>query len=261
VFILKKIIQPLILPPGCLIVIVLIGAAWMLRRKRRACGLGFLSLAVLMWCLGLQPVADQLFHGLEQHYRVPQSPQGDVIVMLGGAVYGRAADMTGQGAPTPESCERILTTARLYRRMAMPIILSGGRVLDHHPLMGPIYKRMLVDLGVPAEMITLESRSRDTLENARFTAELCRQRQFKRAIVITHAAHMPRVVYSFKQTGLPVTPFPCGFRTWPEKSYHWPDFLPRGYRDLATALHEHFGLWYYRWMVDAPGDFHRGRGN
>ncbi len=248
-FILKKIVQPLVLPPGCIVMLLLLWGIWMIYKKRQACGVGFLAVAALMWCLGLSPLADRLLHGLEKVHPLPSDPQGDVIVMLGGAVHGGASDMTGQGAPNPESCERILTTARLYRKMRLPVILTGGRVLAHQPSMGTIYKRMLVDLGIPENDIILETRSRDTIENARYTVELCQQRKLKHPIVVTHAAHMPRAVFSFAHAGMTVTPFPCGFRTWPDKTYHWPDFMPRGYENLGAALHEYLGLYYYRWVI------------
>ena len=260
-FMLKKIVQPLILPPGNLILLVLIGAVWMFVRKRTLNGFLLSGLAILMWCLSIPPTADLLLQGLEQRHRLPGKLQGDVIVMLGGAVFGGAADVTGEGAPTPESCERILTAARLYRQTKLPVILSGGRVLDHHPLMGKIYKRMLVDLGIPEAAIILENRSRDTMENAHYTAALCRQKNFRQPIVITHAAHMPRAAYSFRCAGLAMTPFPCGFRTWPGKTYHWPDFLPRGYGDIALALHEYIGLFFYRWSLGDCDNYHSGTGN
>jgi len=221
----------------------------MIYKKRQACGVGILAMAAFMWCLGVTPLADRLLIGLENVYPLPINPQGDVIVMLGGSVYGGATDMTGEGAPTPGSCERILTTARLYRKMKLPVILTGGRVLVHQPLMGTIYKRMLVDLGIPENDILLEMRSRDTIENARYTVALCQRRKLKRPIIVTHAAHMPRAVFSFAHAGMTVTPFPCGFRTWPGKTYHWPDLMPRGYDNLGVALHEYLGLYYYEWVI------------
>ena len=173
-YILKKAIQPMILPPGFFILLLLIGGGWMVYRKRFACAVALLSITAIMYVLALPPIADRFIQGLERFHAIPENPRGDVIVMMGGAVYGAVPDMTGRGAPTPGSCERILTTARLYRKLKLPIILTGGRVLDHHPLMGPIYKRMLVDLGIPEDDIYLESRSRDTFENAIFTSQLCR---------------------------------------------------------------------------------------
>ncbi len=177
-----------------------------------------------------------------------------MIIVLGSALYAGAPDIDGIGAPTAEACERLLAAARLHRRTGLPIILSGGRVLPHQELMGPVYRRFLEGIGVPPHQIMLEDRSRDTFENARYSWALCRQKGFRRPLVVTHAAHMPRAMFCFHRLNVPATPVPCGFRTWEGKAYHWPDFLPRRFDGLAAALHEYIGLMAYRWQYRAPGE-------
>ncbi len=247
-FIFKKIVKPFLWPPGVFILVFLLAALWQMARGRRRSSLLCLLTAVIMWLAAITPTADLLLRPLEALYPLPGALDGDVILVLGSALYAGAPDIDGVGAPSAEACERLLAAARIHRRTGLPIILSGGRVLPHQELMGPVYQRFLKGIGVPANRILLENRSRDTFENARYSWEVCRQRGFRRPLVVTHAAHMPRAMFCFRRLNVPATPVPCGFRTWAGKTYHWPEFLPRSFDGLAAALHEYIGLWAYRWQ-------------
>jgi uncharacterized SAM-binding protein YcdF (DUF218 family) len=166
---------------------------------------------------------------------------------MGGAIQEGSPDMTGTGVPAEGSWNRLVTAARLQKRLNTPIILSGGRVYEDNEAMGPVVKRMLVDLGVPERQILLEGDSRDTIENALFSKAMCEEKGFERPIVVTSAAHMKRTLLSFEKVGMEVLPFPCGFITWSGKTYGWPDYLPGNYAALSTALHEYLGLLLYRY--------------
>ncbi len=245
-FIFKKLVTPFVLPPGLFILVLLAGGIWQVMRRKWRPAFLLITLGMIMWFAAIPPTAHLMTRYLETQYPLPTNPQGDVIVMLGGAIYEGAPDLSGLGAPSASASERLLTTARLYRRTGLPIILSGGKVWEERKaLMGPVYMRFLMDLGVPADRIFLENRSRDTFENALYTAELCRQKGYQQPIVVTHALHMPRAMLCFTKVHMAATPFPCGFRTWPDKTYHWTDFFPVEYGDMADALHEYLGLLYY----------------
>ncbi len=252
-FILQKLVKPFLWPPGIFILLFLGAFIWQLARRRTAAALTCLSVAVVMWAAALSPIADLLLRPLESPYDRPAVIEGDVIIMLGSAIHAGARDMDGSGAPSAAACERLLTTVRLYRRTGLPIILSGGRVHPHQALMGPVYRRFLLALGVPADRIILERKSRNTFENARYSWELCRRQGLRQPLVITHAAHMPRAMFCFRKLDIPARPVPCGFRTWEGKDYHWPEFLPRSFEGVAVALHEYLGLWAYRWQYRAAG--------
>ncbi|MGD8267209.1 MAG: YdcF family protein [Desulfobacterales bacterium] len=247
-FVIKKIVKPFLWPPGLFILVFIAASLWQIARGRRRASLFCLLTAVLMWLAAITPTADLLLRPLEARYPLPAALDGDVILVLGGALYAGAPDIDGVGAPNAEACERLLAAARLHRRTGLPIILSGGRVHPHQELMGPVYQRFLKGIGVAPEKIILENRSRDTFENARYSWAICRQKGYRRPLVVTHAAHMPRAMFCFHRLNVPATPVPCGFRTWVGKTYHWPDFLPRSFNGLAGALHEYIGLLAYRWQ-------------
>ncbi len=247
-FIIQKLVKPFLWPPGLFVLMFLAAGLWQLMRRRTGPALTSFAIGAAMWAAATLPIADLLLRNLETRYDHPVSFKGDVIVMLGSAIYSGAWDMDGIGAPSAEACERLLAVARLHRRTGLPIILSGGRVHAHQDLTGPIYRRFLVALGISPDQITLENKSRNTYENARYSWEICRRTGYQRPLVVTHAAHMPRAMFCFRQLNVPAGPVPCGFRTWEGKAYHWLDFLPRSFKGLAMALHEHFWLWAYRWQ-------------
>ncbi len=252
-FSLQKLVKPFLWPPGIFVLFFLGACIWQLARRRIGAALLSLGIAVVMWAAAVSPVADLLLRPLENRYELPAVLDGDVIIMLGSAIHAGARDIDGTGAPSAAACERLLATARLQRRTGLPIILSGGRVHAHQDLMGPVYRRFLVALGIPPDRIVLENKSRNTFENARHSWELCRRKGYRQPLVVTHAAHMPRAMFCFRKLDIPARAVPCGFRTWEGKAYHWPDFLPRSFEGVSAALHEYLGLWAYRWQYRAAG--------
>jgi uncharacterized SAM-binding protein YcdF (DUF218 family) len=65
------------------------------------------------------------------------------------------------------------------------------------------------DFGLRARWT--ESASRDTAENARHSARILHEAGVGRAVLVTHAAHMPRAKAEFEAAGLAVIPAPTGF--------------------------------------------------
>lgn len=245
-FLLKKILTPFLLPPGIFIVILLCSGLWFLYRKQRKAGLLNLTIGLALWLFAILPVSNVLMHGLESKYHLPKDAQGDVIILLGGGVYYGVPDLSGVGAPSEDMLSRIVTAVRLQKKLNVPVIISGGVVFSGHASEALIGKRFLVDLGVPADKIVMEENSRDTLENTRYTKEICERHQFKKPLLITSAYHMERAVWSFQKIGLEVTPFPANFHTHEGGQYSWHDFLPRDLRSAYTALHEYLGLLFYK---------------
>jgi len=98
------------------------------------------------------------------------------------------------------------------------------------------------------DLILLEDRSRDTLENAQFSKALCQAQGFRRPIVVTSALHIRRTQLSFEKAGLAALFYPAGFRTWENKTYGWSAFLPQSYDPFSEALHEYLGLLAYRFF-------------
>ncbi len=247
-FVLKKSITAYVLPPG-IYVIAFLFLCWRLwRRRQRGFAAAGLLLALLIWLCSLPAFSNLLHTQLERGLAMPKKLQGDVIVLLGGGVYDRVPDLTGTGAPAEEMMARIVTTVRLQRQLDLPIIVSGGVVYTDRAAEAPIVRRFLLDLGVPDKRIILEKKSRDTMENARFSREIMKQHGFDRPILVTSAFHMRRSIEAFKRFGITVTPLPAGFKANQGAPYIWADFLPDAgaLHGTATVLKEYLGMLFYR---------------
>jgi uncharacterized SAM-binding protein YcdF (DUF218 family) len=95
----------------------------------------------------------------------------------------------------------------------------------------------------------LESSSRTTDENARFTRKLVSPKPGERWLLVTSAYHMPRSVGVFRKAGFDVEPYPVDWRTrgWIDTSMPF-DRLSGGLACADTAVHEWVGLLAY-WMA------------
>ncbi len=247
-FLLKKVVTPFLLPPGILIVILFILGIWWIRGSSQKPVWICITLALVIWGLSSGATADRLIFSLESAFPVPADPKGDVIIMLGGGALAKADDMSGSGVLGPGTLERMVTAARLQRRLNIPILISGGSVYPEDTAIAPLTRRYLMDLGIPENQLIVEDRSRDTYENALYSSQICRKRNFRAPLLVTSAYHLKRAKYCFDLFHLKVTPFPSALTTWPDKTVHWKDYLPsaNALSRTSAALHEWLGLIYYR---------------
>ncbi|KPU51943.1 hypothetical protein AN403_483 [Pseudomonas fluorescens] len=207
-------VKQLLLPPGILLLLLLL--AWWLRRSRPrlasvcfALGLGgfwLMSLPVVVqWSAGLlerePPLARDEWAGLGQ--------RADAIVILGS---GRERGDVAWGAdqPTGVGLERQRFAARLAKASGLPVLTSGGLHFGTPPSEAQMMADSLrEDFGVTVRW--QEGSSRTTWENAQFSAEVLLPQGIRRVVVVTHAWHMPRAVWSFRKAGFEVVPAPVGF--------------------------------------------------
>jgi uncharacterized SAM-binding protein YcdF (DUF218 family) len=72
---------------------------------------------------------------------------------------------------------------------------------------------------VPPEKIVVEGRSRNTRENAEYSAEVVRAHGWKRLVLVTSAAHMQRALACFHAVGLTPDTLPVDFQAPPRHTY------------------------------------------
>ncbi len=243
----KKAVTPFFLPPGIIIVLLLITALAFLIRKRWTAGLTNLVIGMMLWALSTNPVSSYLLRGIEGDFKIPENPRGDVIILLGGGVYGDVPDLSGTGTPSEEMDGRIITAVRLQKKLNIPVIISGGSV-QGKKAEAPIVKRFLADLGVPLNKILMEAKSRDTIENAKYTCEICRKQGYRKPLLVTSAFHMKRAITSFEKIDCKVLPVPAAFKAGKQRKYGWEDFLPdiSALEGTTLALHEYVGFLFYK---------------
>lgn len=232
-----------VLPLGGLVLALLIVTAYMF--WKRAPGRKPLLLVVaLLYALAIAPVSGPLIKSLETRYEPPQEISGDVIILLGGGARSGVPDFDGQGQIGSAAANRFLTAVRIQKAKNLPIILSGGVVLDTEANEAQIERRMLLSLGVPADKIIIEDKSRNTAENARFSKAICEQHRWQKPIVVTSAFHMPRSVAFFQREGMDIIPYPSDYRTNSEYHYSAYSIIPDSFELLNSclAIKEYVGI-------------------
>ena len=230
-----------LLPPGIFIVALFALAwyAWKRRGERRIAALLF-ALTFVFYLLCTSVVAERTLGWLEQAYLPPAEPAGDVIIMLGGGAMPDSPDVDGVGALCASPANRLLTAVRLQRKLGVPILLSGGQVYEDTGAEAKIARRILIDLGVPEEQILVETRSVNTTQNARYSAEILRAQGLTQPILVTSAFHMKRAVLNFKKQGIDVVPYPADYQVTHHPVFHYTKLRPQteALLDNVTVLQE-----------------------
>lgn len=166
---------------------------------------------------------------------------GAIIVLSADARYG-------EGAPEaigPLTLERLVEAAKQQRRLGLPILVSGGPPSQPQSSLAALMSKTLEeDLTTPVRW--REDRSRNTYENAAFSAAILRQAGVGSALVVAHPWDMARVLWSFRAVGYPVAPLPTPDGR--ELTFSAAALLPQisALKDSYYALHELVGLgWYW----------------
>jgi len=208
-FVVSKLAIALISPLGASLLGGLLAlVAVLMGRRRFAIWLGALAL-VWLWFWSL-PVASNWVRGYleDQHppMAVHEVPQAEAIVVLGGGV-----SPAGQGDlyPNLESgADRVWHAARLFHASkATLVLLTGGSDPEHSATSeAEAMRRFMVDLGVAGQSILLEKQSRNTTQNAEYSADILAEQGVNRILLVTSAYHMPRAKGLFEAQGLEVIP-------------------------------------------------------
>ena len=106
---------------------------------------------------------------------------------------------------------------------------------------------LLDDFGVLRTHVVLESRARNTAENAAFSFEIAKPKPGERWLLVTSAQHMPRAVGCFRRIGFAVEAYPVDWQTGRRFSLSPKSTVSRGLSDLDDSVHEWIGLIAY-WL-------------
>ena len=158
---------------------------------------------------------------------------GTVTKIRGNTEFGAAGDRFIEG----------LRLARLYPDMKL-VITGGDPTLDHSSEGdADIAARFYADMGLDSNRVILENQSRNTEENAAFTAPILKAQNLPTCLLITSAFHMPRSVGLFRKSGVDFTPWPVDFKTTGQETLTL-DFFELGNNAmlLELSLHEYVGL-------------------
>ncbi|MBL8313058.1 MAG: YdcF family protein [Rubrivivax sp.] len=249
----KPLVGALLLPPVPLLLLVLIGARLMYRRRLLAWLLILLGVAGL-WLMCTGAIGKLLLNGLlrpppalnsTEISELRKSPRTAIVILGGGR--RELAPEYGVATLTPRSIERLRYGLWLARETGLPAAFSGG--IGHGAKAGAtegdIAARIAErDFGRPLRW--LETSSRDTRENALRTVALLQPQGIEKIVVVTHANHMTRALRNFERAiashRMTIVGAPMGVPT--PGPLELSDWLPsvRGFDATWIALHEWLGL-------------------
>jgi uncharacterized SAM-binding protein YcdF (DUF218 family) len=244
-FYIGKFFSWLFLPPGIFIMLVIIGIILILNNKKKAGLLFLITDIILLYSLSITPVTNFLLKPLEYAYQFPDFTRinCDAIIILGGGTIGRTPDRSFKNALTRQSFVRTYMGYKLWEKIKKTIIVTGGEPFGAVEPESETMASYLIELGVPEKNIIKETKSRDTIENGKFTKSILRKNNFIKAALVTSAYHMKRSVMIFNRQNISIIPVPTDYCTNGNK-ISFADFIPQieNIKDSFIAFHEYFGM-------------------
>ncbi|MDD5296904.1 MAG: YdcF family protein [Rhodocyclaceae bacterium] len=242
-FLLKKLLSALFLPP--LLPLLLVAAGLLLARHRPGPGRFLAWMGVICALLLSVPRSVGLMLAPLEAVPVlaPNAWRGaQAIVILAGGKNRHAPEYGGESV-NRLTLERLRYGARLARQTGLPVLVTGGAPTGGVSEAALMKEALEQDFQVPVRWV--EGASRDTKENARNSARLLASDGIRRVILVSHAAHLRRAAEEFDAAGLEVVPAPTAFLGGQtETDVDLGDFLPGPSSAYAGwyVSHEWLGL-------------------
>ena len=238
-------------PLNALFLLALLAGLLALIGRRRLVGWLFALSALAFAALGFTQLPDLLIYRLETHVvarEMPPDPAG--IIVLGGGLAAESAAVTG-GYHLGEAADRLIKGLELKRHYpAARLIYSGGlSTLLQQGVPETSAARSLVEaLYGDTRGIEFESKSRNTWENAVFTARMAGADDKRPWLLVTSAFHMPRALGCFRAAGMNVIPVPTDYRADPFLAPYVTGNMAGQFLKTSIVVKEWIGLLAY-WLT------------
>ena len=256
-FLASKILWIVTAPVNVALDAALVGVLLMRRAPRFGRALAILAIGALI-VAGASPLGMLMIRPLEDRFPSPpaDAPAPYGIVVLGGGLDDGVSVARGQ-VVLSDGGSRLTEAALLARRYpAARVVYTGGSasLTGADSKEAELARGLLIGLGVDPARITIETRSRNTDENARFTAAIVAPKPEQTWWVVTSAYHMPRAMGLFERAGFSARAFPVDYRSRGDDGDWKLNFDPvEGLRLFELATHEWVGLTAYHFdgKIDA----------
>lgn len=254
-FLISKIIGFLTTPLVWIIMSLIITTIlWILKSKAAHKWLiGTVALTLVM----TNPLlANTIFHYWEKPTNAISNNHSDVtydyaVVLSGMASWDPAHDQYNFG----ESADRLWEALRLHKNgKVKKILITGGNASIYYkqPPEAVILRNYLKEIGIADSLILIETRARNTHENALYTTQIIKNTEQSNSplLLITSAYHMPRALACFAKSNLQCTPYPVDFYVPHIKTDFHSLVIPSvaALEKWNILLHEWIGFLYYKLM-------------
>jgi uncharacterized SAM-binding protein YcdF (DUF218 family) len=174
-------------------------------------------------------------------------PPYEAVIVLSGMLklqLSRPGSLEFNGA-----VERILAGITFVQQgRGKRLLVSGGTgsLFDQRTKEADLLKTFALQLGLQDDQVLVEADSRNTYENARYTAIMLRTRQWRHVVLITSASHMRRALAAFQKQGIFPHIYPVDYAAMDIITPF--SFVPSVHSLAKTTavMHELFGLLAYR---------------
>ena len=168
----------------------------------------------------------------------------DVIVVLGGGSHD--INYIGKTFPSPSTVVRVAYAVDFYLQNPVKYFVCSGKGPGKVPEAEMMAKRAL-SLGVPKEIIKIDSRSVNTWQSAEEINKMFRSKDIRIGLV-TSAFHMKRSEREFKKYFNNVSPLPAGFLYSSPMGNHVVRYIPQSealikHKPLFRKLSRGFGIY------------------
>jgi uncharacterized SAM-binding protein YcdF (DUF218 family) len=253
-FILSKVLWVVVTPGNLLVLLVLLGTAGTYSNTPRMRKLGrrasFTATCILI-VIAFLPVDQWVMAPLENIFPPVLPDKVDGILLLGGDEDPRRSELRGQ--PTAlHSMQRYLAFVELSQRYpAAKLVYVGGSghlIQDSSMTEADVAREALAIMGIPPSRMVFETQSRNTHENAVFTARMLKPDPQHQWLLVTNAFHMPRAVGCFRKAGWNIAPYAAGYLSDGDLGLAPKFNLAYNLFGFSLAVHEYVGLIAYRFM-------------
>ncbi|MFY9327450.1 MAG: YdcF family protein [Georgfuchsia sp.] len=239
-FLITKLLSALVLPPFGLIALALAGL-WVGRRRHSVGHIMTMLALISMLALSVPIVSDGLTRSLEKFPALSQESlsRAEAIVIIGGGMNFRAPEYGGDTV-NRWTLERLRYGARLQAASGLPILVSGGAPYGGRPEAEAMKESLVKDFH--GQVAWVENTSRNTAENAVYSAGVLKAAGVSRIVLVSQAWHLPRAVEYFAGQSLEVIPAPTGFASSSPSMIA--NLLPsaEALSKSSNALHEWLGI-------------------
>jgi uncharacterized SAM-binding protein YcdF (DUF218 family) len=249
-FLLKRIISHFLYPVSLTLIFSFGGLFLLFFTSKQKLGKTFILIGVtiLAFC-SFTPTTDIFIKPLKERYppyrhdnslMLNSTPK--LIVVLG-AGYDSYASIPIVSRIGDDSLVRLVEGIRIYRMIPDgKLLLSGGSALGTVPCAMDMAE-LAIELGVNEKDIVIESKSRDTRDQARIINSIIGGERF---ILVTSSSHMPRSMALFSKLGMKPVPAPT-ISIEEKLLYRGPNpFIPSSInlQKSEIAFHEYLGnIW------------------
>lgn len=209
-FLLKKILTSFILPPTSLLILGFFGLGIARKHPRTGKGLVVFSLSATL-VLSLPVTGNALLQNMEAAPPISQAQLRDTqaIVVLGGGKNNEAPEFNNEDTVNHWTLQRLRYGAYLQQITGKPILVTGGAPFGGRPEADVMAESLQRDFH--AKTIWIENQSKDTAENATYSASLLKEHGITRIALVSQAWHLPRAIKLFEQQGITIYPAPTGY--------------------------------------------------